>query len=159
MDRSSDERRKTDLSSYERTATTRKKKEKKFPRRKESQSERKSQDAYTRPLGLKREKPADERQTIQGTKLLDQSTRLALTLMDSRHVLIRPGSEYYYTRLWTKRSWYINGYPMRMLKWTPDFHPDTESSIAFSLRYEICITVRRRQSNWVKSWYSVAELS
>ncbi|KAL2236233.1 UNVERIFIED_CONTAM: hypothetical protein Sindi_1355500 [Sesamum indicum] len=34
-----------------------------------------------------------------------------------------------YTRLWLRRIWYIQGYPMRVFKWTPTFTPSKESSI------------------------------
>ncbi|KAL2236244.1 UNVERIFIED_CONTAM: hypothetical protein Sindi_0816100 [Sesamum indicum] len=34
-----------------------------------------------------------------------------------------------YTRLWLRRIWYIQGYPMRIFKWTPTFTPSKESSI------------------------------
>ncbi|KAL2224232.1 UNVERIFIED_CONTAM: hypothetical protein Sindi_3104900 [Sesamum indicum] len=38
-------------------------------------------------------------------------------------------STFDYTRLWLRRIWYIQGYPMRVFKWTPTFTPSKESSI------------------------------
>ncbi|KAL0318137.1 UNVERIFIED_CONTAM: hypothetical protein Scaly_2863000 [Sesamum calycinum] len=34
-----------------------------------------------------------------------------------------------FTRLWLRRIWYLNGFPIRIFKWTPTFTPEQESSI------------------------------
>ncbi|GAA0160576.1 hypothetical protein LIER_39063 [Lithospermum erythrorhizon] len=34
-----------------------------------------------------------------------------------------------FTRLWMRITWYVKGFPMRMFKWTPDFHPEKESPL------------------------------
>ncbi|GAA0153431.1 hypothetical protein LIER_11673 [Lithospermum erythrorhizon] len=35
----------------------------------------------------------------------------------------------YYTRLWNRLVWFIHSCPMRIFKWTPDFHPSKESPL------------------------------
>ncbi|KAL2235289.1 UNVERIFIED_CONTAM: hypothetical protein Sindi_1261100 [Sesamum indicum] len=34
-----------------------------------------------------------------------------------------------YSRLWLRRIWFLQGFPMRILKWTPTFTPTQESSV------------------------------
>ncbi|KAL0455106.1 UNVERIFIED_CONTAM: hypothetical protein Slati_0849800, partial [Sesamum latifolium] len=46
-----------------------------------------------------------------------------------RHVFIRFTVEEDYTRLWLKPIWFINGFPMRVFKWTPTFNLREESPI------------------------------
>ena len=50
-------------------------------------------------------------------------------MLNNRHVLISLSCEADYTRLWLRRIWYFQGYPMRVFKWTPTFTPSKESSI------------------------------
>ncbi|GAA0142607.1 hypothetical protein LIER_42733 [Lithospermum erythrorhizon] len=35
-----------------------------------------------------------------------------------------------YTRLWVRLIWYVQSYPMRIFKWTPDFNTSKESRLA-----------------------------
>ncbi|XP_027156871.1 uncharacterized protein LOC113758040 [Coffea eugenioides] len=51
-------------------------------------------------------------------------------LLDSKHILLRPSEEEDYTRLWCRRSWYVGKFHMSLSKWTIDFKPGVESSIA-----------------------------
>ncbi|XP_027062808.1 uncharacterized protein [Coffea arabica] len=51
-------------------------------------------------------------------------------LLDSKHILLRPSEEEDYTRLWCRRSWYVGKFHMSLSKWTIDFKPGAESSIA-----------------------------
>ncbi|GAA0163049.1 hypothetical protein LIER_19015 [Lithospermum erythrorhizon] len=34
-----------------------------------------------------------------------------------------------YTRLWVRLVWFVHSCPMRIFKWTPDFHPNKESPL------------------------------
>ncbi|KAL2244365.1 UNVERIFIED_CONTAM: hypothetical protein Sindi_0554500 [Sesamum indicum] len=55
--------------------------------------------------------------------------RFTVSMLNNRYVLISLSCESNYTRLWLRRIWYIQGYPMRVFKWTPTFTPSKESSI------------------------------
>lgn len=44
-------------------------------------------------------------------------------LMDKSHILIRFDMEKDYSRCFCRRTWLILGYPMRVTKYTFDFHP------------------------------------
>ncbi|KAG8388226.1 hypothetical protein BUALT_Bualt02G0103600 [Buddleja alternifolia] len=50
-------------------------------------------------------------------------------VLDNKHVWIRLFDSNDYTRIWLKQTWYFDGFPMRVLKWTPDFDPKEESPI------------------------------
>ncbi|XP_022866206.1 uncharacterized protein LOC111386010 [Olea europaea var. sylvestris] len=50
-------------------------------------------------------------------------------LIDTTHILIHLTHEEDYSRLFLKPSWYIDGCPMRVLKWTCDFTPEQETPI------------------------------
>ena len=63
---------------------------------------------------------------IAGTGIKNKFT---VSMLNSRHVLISLSCEADYTRLWLRRIWYIQGYPMRIFKWTPTFTSSKESSI------------------------------
>ncbi|KAL2225812.1 UNVERIFIED_CONTAM: hypothetical protein Sindi_1939900 [Sesamum indicum] len=63
---------------------------------------------------------------IAGTGIQNKFT---VSMLNNRHVLISLSCEADYTRLWLRRIWYIQGYPMRIFKWTPTFTPSKESSI------------------------------
>ncbi|KAG8371239.1 hypothetical protein BUALT_Bualt13G0067000 [Buddleja alternifolia] len=52
-----------------------------------------------------------------------------LGLLDNKHIWIRLYDPNDYTRIWLKQIWYFDGFPMRVLKWTPDFDPKEESPI------------------------------
>ncbi|KAL2470696.1 DUF4283 domain-containing protein [Abeliophyllum distichum] len=51
-------------------------------------------------------------------------------LINFKHILIHLTHEDDYSRLFLKPLWFIMGCPMRVLKWTCDFHPDAETPIA-----------------------------
>ena len=51
-------------------------------------------------------------------------------LLDHNHVLIHPMMEEVYTRLFTRRVWYIHGSPMSISKWTMNFKANHEIAIA-----------------------------
>lgn len=51
-------------------------------------------------------------------------------LLDSKHVLLRPSLEEDFTRLWYLHTWYVQKKPMTISKWTIDFSPNQESSLA-----------------------------
>ncbi|KAL0359941.1 UNVERIFIED_CONTAM: hypothetical protein Sradi_3678600 [Sesamum radiatum] len=50
-------------------------------------------------------------------------------MINARHVLISLSNEADFSRMWLRRIWYIQGFPMRVFKWTPTFTPTQESSI------------------------------
>ncbi|KAL0407603.1 UNVERIFIED_CONTAM: hypothetical protein Sradi_1694700 [Sesamum radiatum] len=53
-----------------------------------------------------------------------------VSMINNKHALISLSDEADYNRLWLRRIWYLNGFPMRVFKWTPTFTPEHESSIA-----------------------------
>ncbi|KAL0328999.1 UNVERIFIED_CONTAM: hypothetical protein Sradi_4886600 [Sesamum radiatum] len=52
-----------------------------------------------------------------------------VSLINYKHALISLSNESDFTRLWLRRIWYLNGFPMRVFKWSPTFTPEQESSI------------------------------
>ncbi|KAG8368725.1 hypothetical protein BUALT_Bualt15G0075800 [Buddleja alternifolia] len=50
-------------------------------------------------------------------------------VLDHKHVWIRLFDPNDYARVWMKQTWYFDGFPMRVLKWTSDFNPNEESPI------------------------------
>ncbi|KAL0341725.1 UNVERIFIED_CONTAM: hypothetical protein Scaly_1835100 [Sesamum calycinum] len=52
-----------------------------------------------------------------------------VSLINNKHALISLSNESDFTRLWLRRIWYLNGFPMRVFKWSPTFTPEQESSI------------------------------
>ncbi|KAL0433840.1 UNVERIFIED_CONTAM: hypothetical protein Slati_2718300 [Sesamum latifolium] len=52
-----------------------------------------------------------------------------VTMMNSKHVLILLSNDSDYSRLWLRRIWYLQGYPMRIFKWSPTFTPGQELSV------------------------------
>ncbi|XP_031122606.1 uncharacterized protein LOC116025506 [Ipomoea triloba] len=52
-----------------------------------------------------------------------------LGLLDNRHILITFVKEEDFQRCWLRKTWFIQGYAMRILKWTADFRPDVESPV------------------------------
>jgi hypothetical protein len=51
-------------------------------------------------------------------------------LIDEAHIIIHLAHEDDYSRLFLKPTWYIDGCPMRVFKWTPNFCPQFEAPIA-----------------------------
>ncbi|KAL0283313.1 UNVERIFIED_CONTAM: hypothetical protein Sradi_7233500 [Sesamum radiatum] len=52
-----------------------------------------------------------------------------VSMINSKHTLISLTSESDYSRLWLRRIWFLQGFPMRVFKWTPTFTPTQESSV------------------------------
>ncbi|KAL0379356.1 UNVERIFIED_CONTAM: hypothetical protein Sradi_3241100 [Sesamum radiatum] len=50
-------------------------------------------------------------------------------MINAKHVLITLTDEADYSKLWIRRIWFIQGYPMRVFKWSPTFSSAKESSI------------------------------
>ncbi|KAG8371743.1 hypothetical protein BUALT_Bualt13G0119800 [Buddleja alternifolia] len=50
-------------------------------------------------------------------------------VLDNKHVWIRLFDSNDYIRIWLKQTWYFDGFPMRVLKWMPDFDPKEKSPI------------------------------
>ncbi|KAG8386946.1 hypothetical protein BUALT_Bualt03G0201600 [Buddleja alternifolia] len=50
-------------------------------------------------------------------------------ILDHKHVWIRLFDPNDYARIWMKQTWYFNGFPMRVLKWTSEFNLNEESPI------------------------------
>lgn len=60
----------------------------------------------------------------------DLKGEFQLGLLDNRHVLIQLHHQQDYLRLYSRAVWYVGGMPMRIFKWTSEFHVDKESSVA-----------------------------
>ena len=60
---------------------------------------------------------------------LDLRENPMIGLLDARHVLIQLNNEADFHRVWFRRIWYVASFPMRVFKWTTDFHVDRESSV------------------------------
>ncbi|XP_022873959.1 uncharacterized protein LOC111392796 [Olea europaea var. sylvestris] len=67
-------------------------------------------------------------------------------LIDTTHILIHLTHEEDYSRFFLKPSWYIDGCPMRVLKWTCDFTPEQETPIVPVWRIDEATTDLRRPS-------------
>ncbi|GAA0167140.1 hypothetical protein LIER_40321 [Lithospermum erythrorhizon] len=52
------------------------------------------------------------------------------TIFDKKHIFIECVCKEDYYHIWLKLKWFIDGYAMRVFKWSPDFSPMKESSIA-----------------------------
>ncbi|KAL2225816.1 UNVERIFIED_CONTAM: hypothetical protein Sindi_1940300 [Sesamum indicum] len=52
-----------------------------------------------------------------------------VSMLNAKHVLICLSNESDFFYLWLRRIWHIQGFPMRIFKWTPSFTPAQESSI------------------------------
>ncbi|KAL2237408.1 UNVERIFIED_CONTAM: hypothetical protein Sindi_0932500 [Sesamum indicum] len=52
-----------------------------------------------------------------------------VSMMNSKHTLISLSSESDYSRLWLRRIWFLQSFPMRIFKWTPTFTPTQESYV------------------------------
>ncbi|KAG8372196.1 hypothetical protein BUALT_Bualt12G0041200 [Buddleja alternifolia] len=50
-------------------------------------------------------------------------------VLDHKHIWIRLPDPNDYARVWMKQTWYLDGYPLRVLKWTSEFDPAEESPI------------------------------
>ncbi|KAL2236246.1 UNVERIFIED_CONTAM: hypothetical protein Sindi_0816300 [Sesamum indicum] len=52
-----------------------------------------------------------------------------VSMLNAKHVLICLSNDSDFSYLWLRRIWHIQGFPMRIFKWTPSFTPAQESSI------------------------------
>ena len=68
----------------------------------------------------------DIRKFLASLNLRDHVT---VGLMDYRHVLIRCKAESDFSRLWTRGIWHLGRYPMRVFRWTRDFHVHKETPL------------------------------
>lgn len=61
---------------------------------------------------------------------LDLKGNFTLGHLDSKHILIQLEYEGDFHRLWLKEKLFIDGFPMRIFRWTSDFRSGAESPIA-----------------------------
>ncbi|KAK4386321.1 hypothetical protein Sango_2502700 [Sesamum angolense] len=52
-----------------------------------------------------------------------------ISMINAKHVLISLSNEADLSHLWLRRIWHVQGFPMRVFKWTPTFTLEQESSI------------------------------
>mgnify|MGYP004712738809 CR=1 FL=1 len=62
-------------------------------------------------------------------RALDLKEEVSLGLLDRRHILIRLTNDADYYRIWSRSVWCVLDAPMRVFKWSVDFHVDRESSV------------------------------
>lgn len=53
----------------------------------------------------------------------------SIGLIDQKHFLLNFDREDDFQRCWLRKSWSINGFQMKVFKWSPDFRPDIESPV------------------------------
>ncbi|KAL0387472.1 UNVERIFIED_CONTAM: hypothetical protein Sradi_2629000 [Sesamum radiatum] len=63
------------------------------------------------------------------TKLSIEDT-FTVSMINAEHTLISLSSKSDYFRLWLRRIWFLQGFPMRIFKWMPTFTLMQESSVA-----------------------------
>lgn len=61
---------------------------------------------------------------------MDLKAEASIGLIDNKHILIRLNLEEDFHRLCLKEIWFIPLFPMHIFKWSHDFHPTAESSVA-----------------------------
>src|SRR4051812_16255899 len=61
--------------------------------------------------------------------MLDLKGNYFLGHLDAKHILIKLDHEGDFNRLWLKDLMFLDGFPMRVFRWTPDFRSDIESSL------------------------------
>ncbi|KAL0394552.1 UNVERIFIED_CONTAM: Transposon Ty3-G Gag-Pol polyprotein [Sesamum latifolium] len=62
-------------------------------------------------------------------RLLAKSGIKGVSMINNKHALIILSTESDFSRLWLSRIWFLNGFPMRVFKWSPTFTTAHESSI------------------------------
>ncbi|XP_071929043.1 uncharacterized protein [Coffea arabica] len=60
---------------------------------------------------------------------LNLKDHISIGLMDYRHVLIKCSVEVDFNRIRTRGIWQLGNYPMRVFRWTREFHVQRESSL------------------------------
>ena len=68
----------------------------------------------------------DTRKFFASLNLKDQ---VSIVLMDYTHVLIKCTTEVDFNRIWTRGIWQLGKYPMRVFRWTREFHVHRKSSL------------------------------
>ena len=61
---------------------------------------------------------------------LNLRDHVSVGLMDYHHMLIKCLAEVDFNRLWTRGIWQLGRFPMRVFRWTREFHVRKESSLA-----------------------------
>ncbi|XP_027101284.2 uncharacterized protein [Coffea arabica] len=61
---------------------------------------------------------------------LNLKDQISVGLLDYRHVLLKCASEVDFNRIWMRGIWQLGKFPMRVFRWTRDFHGHKESSLA-----------------------------
>ncbi|KAK4399585.1 hypothetical protein Sango_1434000 [Sesamum angolense] len=52
-----------------------------------------------------------------------------ISMINAKHVLISLSNKADLSHMWLRRIWHVQGFPIRVFKWTPTFTPEQESSI------------------------------
>lgn len=52
-----------------------------------------------------------------------------MSLLDNTHMLIKLFLEEHYSHIWVRQTWYVNGWGIRIFKWSTDFRHSLESLI------------------------------
>lgn len=73
--------------------------------------------------------PSFKALTFRFTKL-GLKGNFKIGVINPKHVLITLSNEEDYSRIWLRGVWIFDGFPMRVFKWSPDFNPSSECSIA-----------------------------
>ncbi|XP_071923206.1 uncharacterized protein [Coffea arabica] len=59
---------------------------------------------------------------------LNLKDTISIGLLDYRHILLKCSAEADFNRIWTRGVWHLGKFPMRVFRWTRDFHVHRESS-------------------------------
>ena len=73
------------------------------------------------------------RPSLEGIRKFFSSLNLRdqvfIGLLDYRHVLLKCSAEQDFNRIWTRGIWQLGKYPMRIFRWTREFHVKKESAL------------------------------
>ncbi|KAI3470715.1 hypothetical protein Pfo_027378 [Paulownia fortunei] len=69
------------------------------------------------------------KQLHQHFTLLKLTGRHSVHILNPKHILIILSNDADFARLWLRRIWYFDGFPMRLFKWSPEFNPKFESVV------------------------------
>ena len=74
---------------------------------------------------------------------LNLKDHISIGLMDYRNVLIKCSAEEDFNRIWTRGVWHLSKYPMRVFRWTRDFHVHIENHLwyRFGLSFQIYLFI------------------
>lgn len=62
-------------------------------------------------------------------KAQDFVDTFSVGLLDPRHIIVNFQGERDFLRFYSRMLWYVGDFPMRMFKWSSEFHVERESSI------------------------------